>query len=65
MEKPSSVAQSVGVLALIVAVHEAGHFMAARLQGIKVTRFAVGFGPSVFKYQVGLRQRMWGHNGQL
>ncbi|GIL58659.1 hypothetical protein Vafri_13664 [Volvox africanus] len=51
--KPSSVLQAVGVLALIVAVHEAGHFLAARLQGIRVTRFAVGFGPTLFKYQDG------------
>ncbi|GLI59615.1 hypothetical protein VaNZ11_001547 [Volvox africanus] len=51
--KPSSVLQAVGVLALIVAVHEAGHFLAARLQGIRVTRFAVGFGPTLFKYQGG------------
>ncbi|GLC37361.1 hypothetical protein PLESTB_001595500 [Pleodorina starrii] len=51
--KPGSVLQSITVLALIVAVHEAGHFLAARLQGIRVTRFAVGFGPTLVKYQGG------------
>ncbi|EFJ48911.1 hypothetical protein VOLCADRAFT_80977 [Volvox carteri f. nagariensis] len=51
--KPGSVLQAVGVLALIVAVHEAGHFLAARLQGIRVTRFAVGFGPTLVKIQSG------------
>lgn len=51
--KPGSVLTAVGVLAAIVAVHEAGHFAAARLQGIRVTRFAVGFGPTIWKYQVG------------
>lgn len=48
---PESVAQALGLLAFIVAVHEAGHFAAARLQGIHVKRFSVGFGPTLFKYQ--------------
>lgn len=50
---PTSVLAAVGVLAAIVAVHEAGHFTAARIQGIHVTKFAIGFGPALFKYQVG------------
>lgn len=33
---------SVLVLALIVAVHELGHFLAARSQGIKVDCFSIG-----------------------
>ena len=40
-----SVLAAIAVIALLVAVHEAGHFMAARLQGIHVNRFAIGFGP--------------------
>lgn len=39
------------VLALLIAVHELGHFMAARLQGIHVNRFSIGFGPILWKYQ--------------
>ncbi|GFR42073.1 hypothetical protein Agub_g2894, partial [Astrephomene gubernaculifera] len=46
-----SVLSAVGVLAAVVAVHEAGHFAAARLQGIRVTRFAIGFGPTLLKYK--------------
>lgn len=34
----ASTAQAVGVLAAIIAVHEAGHFSAARLQGIHVSQ---------------------------
>jgi membrane-associated protease RseP (regulator of RpoE activity) len=49
LSKPGSVAAAVTTLAVIVAVHEAGHFLAARLQGIRVTRFAVGFGPTLWK----------------
>jgi len=31
----------------IIATHEAGHFMIARLLGIKVTKFAIGIGPKI------------------
>jgi len=48
---PGSVLEALGVLAAIVGIHEAGHFAAARLQGIHVTKFAIGFGPPLLKYQ--------------
>lgn len=40
------------MLAGIIAIHEAGHFAAARAQGIHVTKFAIGFGPAILSYQV-------------
>ncbi|NET54217.1 MAG: site-2 protease family protein, partial [Merismopedia sp. SIO2A8] len=46
-----SVLAAIAVLALLIVVHEAGHFTAARLQGIYVNRFSVGFGPILWKYQ--------------
>ena len=49
---PGSVIQALGVLAAIITVHECGHFLAAKLQGIHVTQFAIGFGPALFKYKV-------------
>ncbi len=45
--------QALGVLALTVTVHELGHFLAARTQNIHVTKFSVGFGPILWKWQVG------------
>jgi hypothetical protein len=45
------VLEALGVLGLTVAFHELGHFTAARVQGIHVTKFAIGFGPTLFKYQ--------------
>lgn len=51
LEGPGSVLEALGVLALTVTVHELGHFVAARGQNIHVTKFAVGFGPIVWKYQ--------------
>lgn len=35
---------------LLVSIHEAGHFVVARLLGIKVTRYAIGFGKPIFRW---------------
>ncbi|HAU38552.1 MAG TPA: hypothetical protein DCX07_12655 [Phycisphaerales bacterium] len=35
-------------LCVVVFVHELGHFLLAKLVGIKVERFAIGFGPRLF-----------------
>lgn len=43
--------QIILVLALLIFVHELGHFLAARLQGIYANRFSIGFGPVIWKYQ--------------
>ncbi|MFS8859401.1 RIP metalloprotease RseP [Synechococcus sp. H60.3] len=42
---------SIAILALLILVHEAGHFAAAKLQGIHVNRFSLGFGPVLWRYQ--------------
>ncbi|RPH91611.1 MAG: RIP metalloprotease RseP [Chroococcales cyanobacterium metabat2.561] len=46
-----SVLIAIGVLALLIVVHELGHFAAARWQSIHVNRFSIGFGPALAKYQ--------------
>jgi len=46
-----SVLAAIAVLALLIVVHELGHFIAARSQGIHVNRFSLGFGPVLLKYQ--------------
>lgn len=46
-----SVLAAIAVLALLIVVHELGHFAAARFQGIHVNRFSIGFGPVLLKYQ--------------
>ena len=38
------------ILCVLVVVHEYGHFLAARLCGIKIKEFAIGFGPKVFTW---------------
>jgi regulator of sigma E protease len=38
-------------LSLIVLVHEFGHFAMAKLSGIHVEEFFIGFGPKIFKFK--------------
>ncbi len=40
-------------IAILVAVHEYGHFIVARLCGIRVLRFSLGFGPQLFSMRFG------------
>jgi regulator of sigma E protease len=39
----------VFVVGLIIAIHEFGHLLAAKLCGIPVKRFSIGFGPKVLE----------------
>lgn len=41
------------IFGLIVTVHEFGHFICAKLSGIKVLEFSVGMGPKLFQKQKG------------
>ena len=38
---------------LIIIIHEGGHFVAARLCGVKVNEFAIGMGPKLFQFKKG------------
>lgn len=37
------------VLSILIIVHEYGHFLVARRNGIRVEKFAIGFGPPLFR----------------
>ncbi|MDD5262256.1 MAG: RIP metalloprotease RseP [Methylacidiphilales bacterium] len=39
------------VFSVTVAAHEWGHFLAARMTGLYIQRFAIGFGPKVFSFK--------------
>lgn len=41
------------VLAVLIFVHELGHFAAAKAVGVEVQRFSIGLGPKVFGFQRG------------
>jgi len=40
-------------IGIIIIVHELGHLIAAKLSGVRVERFSVGFGPRLFGVKVG------------
>ncbi|TGD74084.1 RIP metalloprotease RseP [Mangrovimicrobium sediminis] len=42
---------TLGTLAVLVAVHEFGHFWVARRCGVHVLRFSIGFGKSLYKWR--------------
>lgn len=48
-----SVLEAVLVLGATVGFHELGHFIAARSQGIHVSKFSIGFGPALVRVQRG------------
>src|SRR5579863_6298526 len=38
-------------LAVLMVVHEGGHYVAARAFGMRVVRFSIGFGPTIWKHK--------------
>lgn len=40
-------------LGLLIVIHEAGHFIVARLCGMRVERFSIGFGPTLLGFKRG------------
>ncbi|MCB9631664.1 MAG: site-2 protease family protein [Sandaracinus sp.] len=38
-------------ISILVIVHESGHYFAARAFKMRVLRYSIGFGPTLFKYQ--------------
>ncbi len=38
---------------LIIFVHEGGHYLTAKLSGVKVNEFALGMGPKLIKFKIG------------
>ena len=41
----------VVVLGILIVVHELGHFLMARLAGVGVERFSIGFGPVLWRFR--------------
>jgi len=51
LETLHTVLAFVIAIALLIAVHEFGHFIVARKLGIKVEKFSIGFGPALFSWR--------------
>lgn len=49
----------LGMVAVLVTVHELGHYWAARLCGVKVLRFSVGMGKVILSRRFGPDQTEW------
>jgi len=43
----------IGVIGVLIFFHELGHFLVARLVGVKVLKFSLGFGPKLYGRQIG------------
>lgn len=48
-----TIAIFIGALMILVFIHELGHFLAAKLFGMRVDRFSVGFPPRIWGFKVG------------
>lgn len=44
---------AIVVFGFLVLIHEWGHFITAKMTGMRVDEFAIGFGPRIFKYKKG------------
>src|SRR5687767_1896976 len=43
----------IAALLFVIMIHEAGHFVAAKLLGFKATKFFIGFGPTLWSFRKG------------
>ena len=41
------------VLGILIFVHELGHFLVAKMAGVKVLKFSLGFGPKLIGKKIG------------
>lgn len=56
---PYYLAAFLGVLCVLIVVHEYGHYAVARLCGVKVLRFSIGFGRTLWQKRMGRDQTEW------
>ncbi len=51
MQEALNVLLAVFGLSVLIVIHEGGHYLLARAFGMKVLRFSIGFGPTIWRYQ--------------
>lgn len=42
---------TIVALSVLIVIHEGGHYLAARAFGMRVLKYSIGFGPTLFRYQ--------------
>jgi regulator of sigma E protease len=50
---PGTILLAILALGILIIVHEGGHFLIARLSGMRVDRFSIGFGPKLWSFKRG------------
>src|SRR5262245_5164806 len=50
---PGSIVAALAVLAIVIFVHELGHFLVGKWCDVEVRTFSMGFGPTLYAKQVG------------
>jgi regulator of sigma E protease len=55
----NTIAAFVVALGALIIVHEYGHYLVARICGIKVLRFSIGFGTPLWKKRIGRDSTEW------
>jgi regulator of sigma E protease len=46
------------VLGILIFIHELGHFLLAKFNGVGVLKFSLGFGPAIVKKKIGETEYM-------
>lgn len=59
MDLITTLAAFILALGILIVFHEYGHYLVARLCGVKVLRFSVGFGAPLIKKKLGRDQTEW------
>src|ERR1700686_2494761 len=49
----TSILAAAAIFAVLVVVHEAGHFAMAKRLGVRVLRFSIGYPPKIFGFRRG------------
>ena len=50
---PIYILAAIVIFGILIAVHEVGHFLTAKLCGVRVNEFSIGMGPAVWKKEKG------------
>ena len=53
-----SIITTLVIFAVIILIHELGHFTAAKLSGVRVNEFSLGMGPALFRFETAVIDRL-------
>jgi len=53
LSSPLLILEAILALGILIIVHESGHYFVARWSGMRVDRFSIGFGPTLWQFKRG------------